>query len=30
VEDRVQMIGLINEISGETGLAWFGRLRYLH
>src|SRR5262245_58906971 len=30
VEDRVQMIGLINEICGETGLAWSGRLRYLH
>jgi len=30
VEDRVQMIGLINEICGETGLAWSGRLRFLH
>jgi glutathione S-transferase len=29
-QDRVQMIGLINEICGETGLAWSGRLRYLH
>jgi len=24
------MIGFINEICGETGLAWSGRLRYLH
>jgi glutathione S-transferase len=24
------MIGLINEICGETGLAWSGRLRFLH
>jgi glutathione S-transferase len=30
IEDRVAMIGLINEICGETGLAWSGRLRYLH
>jgi len=30
LEDRVAMFGLINEICGETGLAWSGRLRYLH
>ena len=30
VADRVLMFGLINEICGETGLAWSGRLRYLH
>jgi glutathione S-transferase len=30
IEDRVAMFGLINEICGETGLAWSGRLRYLH
>jgi glutathione S-transferase len=30
VENRIQMIGLINEICGETGLAWSGRLRFLH
>ncbi len=30
IDDRVRMFGLINEICGETGLAWSGRLRYLH
>jgi glutathione S-transferase len=30
MEDRVRMFGLINEICGETGLAWSGRVRYLH
>ena len=30
IDDRVLMFGLINEICGETGLAWSGRLRYLH
>ena len=30
IEDRIAMFGCINEICGETGLAWSGRLIYLH
>jgi hypothetical protein len=30
VKDRVQTIGFINEICGEAGLAWSGRIRYLY
>jgi glutathione S-transferase len=30
IQDRILMMGLINEIGGETGLAWCGRLRFLH
>jgi len=30
IDDRIRMFGYINEICGETGLAWSGRVRYLH
>jgi glutathione S-transferase len=29
-EDRMFMVGLINEIAGETGMAWNGRLLMFH